>query len=166
MKTFWSASECWKQTFNWELLKLAKSISKASEIMGHSKPAKNPISPQDSHYTLGRKETWPKTQPFLFTHSQCWIKTVTFNNPILLSDLQEATLWSPRSRQQEDEVSLRHAQVWSQNPESLISISKMESWILYWHVHWTWISESLIQNPALKWSHLIWFNLNPSFYLV
>ena len=35
--------------------------------MGHSKPAENPISPQDSHYTLGRKETWPKTKAFVFT---------------------------------------------------------------------------------------------------
>ena len=66
-QTFGSASECWKHTFDWELLKLAKSISKASEIMGHSKPAENPISPQESHYTLGRKETWPKTQAFVFT---------------------------------------------------------------------------------------------------
>ena len=52
-------------------------------------------------------------------------KTVTLNNPIPLSDSQEATLWGPRSRQQEDEVSLWHVQVWSQNPESLITISKL-----------------------------------------
>ena len=61
-----SAVECWKHTLGWELWKLAKSISKAGEIMGHFKPAENPISPQHSRYMLGRKETWPNTPGNIF----------------------------------------------------------------------------------------------------